>query len=346
MTKNQLSKVCINCSLQKPLTAYLQITGPQGSTYGNICSTCRGSGLGKKVTIPVHEDTGSSSSSTGLKIDAKAKLQADLEKKEALEKRKEAEKKEREELDKKNEAQENRKTAKKEKEEKHRQEFIEPNKAKSYIDYQSKTPEDKRTGMEKRAMEEIMQHTEDNKLEDKKKGFDDLTVTRIDPTQTGTIKQASAVWKQFRTLLGASAGVNIIEGQLENDPNRKDALLESNNMDVTRPNDNHPHKKDAIPSATSAISDQHTPQPTKADNTPPAQRTMFNNAPNNAPQQPQNQNTNPNVQNQNSHQHDKPEPLLNFGAGVSKREGLLNYVEKNFETEKPAPTSPGSGRRR
>jgi hypothetical protein len=66
MTKNQLSKTCINCGLQKPLTAYLQIAGAEGSTYGNICSTCRGSGLGKKVTLPVMEDTSSSSSSTGL----------------------------------------------------------------------------------------------------------------------------------------------------------------------------------------------------------------------------------------------------------------------------------------
>jgi hypothetical protein len=337
MTKNQLSKVCINCSLQKPLTAYLQITGPQGSTYGNICSTCRGSGLGKKVVIPVHEDTGSSSSSTGLKIDAKAKLQADLEKKEVLEKRREEDKIEREELEKKNTAQEERKNAKLEQEDKHRKEFIEPNKAKSYIDYQNKSPEDKIAGLEKRNMEEIMQHTEENKVENRIKGFDDLTVTRIDPTQTGTIKNASAMWKQFRTLLGGSAGVNIIEGQMENDPNRRDALLEPNTMDVTKPNDTHPHKKDSLPNATNVIS--HQPHQAAPHIAPPQNAThkIFNAAPNNPPQQPEPQNPNNNA---------KPEPLLNFGAGASKREGLLNYVENNFETEKPAPVSPGSGRRR
>jgi hypothetical protein len=77
---NQLSKSCLSCGLQKPLSAFLQITGPEGSSYGNICSTCRGSGMGKKITITEVEDD-HVSSSTGLKIDGKAKQQIDRVKK-------------------------------------------------------------------------------------------------------------------------------------------------------------------------------------------------------------------------------------------------------------------------
>jgi hypothetical protein len=245
MTKNQLSKTCINCGLQKPLTAYLQIAGAEGSTYGNICSTCRGSGLGKKVTLPVMEDTSSSSSSTGLKIDAKSKIHADLEKKAVIEKRQEEDKKEREKLDLKNTILEERKNLKQEMEDKHRKEFLAPSKTKSFLDYQSKKPEDKRIGMEKRALDEVMQHETEAKEEKKNRDFDDLTVSRIDPTQA-TAKTASAVWKQFRTLLGGSAAFNVVEQQLENAENKKDALLEPHAQDVTRPNDARPLKKDAI----------------------------------------------------------------------------------------------------
>src|ERR1700722_17983588 len=77
---NQLSKTCVSCGLQKPLTAFLQISGPEGSSYGNVCSTCRGSGLGRKIVIPAVEEE-HSTSSTGLKIDAKAKQQIEREKK-------------------------------------------------------------------------------------------------------------------------------------------------------------------------------------------------------------------------------------------------------------------------
>jgi hypothetical protein len=81
---NRVTKSCVICGLEKPLTAYLQITGPQGSSYGNICSTCRGSGHGKKVVIP-HVDDEHSSSSTGLKIDAKKRLKVEIDHKLKLE---------------------------------------------------------------------------------------------------------------------------------------------------------------------------------------------------------------------------------------------------------------------
>lgn len=328
MTKNQLSKTCINCNLQKPLTAYLQITGPQGSSYGNICSTCRGSGLAKKVTLPVNEDTGSSSS-TGLKIDAKAKVHADLEKKAVLEKRHDEDKKEREKLDLKNEDLENRKILKQELEDKHRKEFIEPNKAKSFLDYQSKKPEDKRVQIERRAMDEVMQHDAEAKEDLRVRSFDDLTVTRHDPTQANT-KLASAEWKKFRALLGGSAAFNVVEQQLHTEQTRHDTLLEPSEYDAKTPG--------------TALNPKQAPQTIKSPDpqqvkvVPQQQPNVQDNKPVNAPQaQPANAVQQPPQQPKNAA---KPEVALNFG--MSKRDALLNYTQKNFENEKPAPTSPSS----
>jgi hypothetical protein len=226
MTPKQLAKTCINCGLQKPITAFLQISGPQGTSYGNICSTCRGSGLGKKIVIPVNEDASSSSSSTGLKIDAKSKIHADLEKKELTDKKKEADKKEREVLDLKNAATEERKELKQTLERKHRNTFLDITKKTSFMDYQSKKPEDKRRGLETQTLNEIMQNTDSAIKEEIKAKTVDLSVSHIDPTQTGSLKYG-AEWKKFRTRLGGSAAINTIEQQFKGNPNvGKDALID------------------------------------------------------------------------------------------------------------------------
>lgn len=41
MTNSALSKTCSVCGLQKSLSAFLELTGSQGTTYGNVCSACR-----------------------------------------------------------------------------------------------------------------------------------------------------------------------------------------------------------------------------------------------------------------------------------------------------------------
>ena len=68
-------KTCANCGQQKPLSAFLQITGKE-TGYGNICATCRKT-LKDKVS---KEREDSSTSHTGHKIDSKAKVQAEIDK--------------------------------------------------------------------------------------------------------------------------------------------------------------------------------------------------------------------------------------------------------------------------
>lgn len=138
MVNNQITKTCIICGLVKPINAFLQIQGPEGTSYGNTCSTCRGSSAGKKVVITETDEERTSSSSTGLKIDAKAKIKADLDKKLAAQKQKELEKEEREKLESNVDDVRETKEAKQSAERDHRENYIEPQKKSSFLNFQVK----------------------------------------------------------------------------------------------------------------------------------------------------------------------------------------------------------------
>lgn len=78
MTKQTLSltKTCSICGQQKPLSAFLLMTGPQTSEYGSVCATCRKAGLDKPKT----SKDDSTRSSTGGTIDTKARIHTEMEK--------------------------------------------------------------------------------------------------------------------------------------------------------------------------------------------------------------------------------------------------------------------------
>lgn len=57
-----LTRTCIACGIEKPLSAFLQITGARGTTYGNICSACRSKGIPGKHSQAEEERTSTSSS--------------------------------------------------------------------------------------------------------------------------------------------------------------------------------------------------------------------------------------------------------------------------------------------
>src|SRR5580700_10152102 len=137
---NQTNKICAACGLSKSLSAFLQINSPQGTTNGNICPTCRGSGHGKQVTIPQNNADEEGGSASGLKINAKTKVQMEVDKKQQGQRLKDLAQKEAKK----------RQTATNEKgifteikenlEKKHRTEYIEPKKQKSFLDYQRQKP--------------------------------------------------------------------------------------------------------------------------------------------------------------------------------------------------------------
>ncbi len=69
----QFSKTCIACGDSKPLAAFLQISGAQGTLYGNVCATCRAANA--KITLTPQEDSDDQGSgSSGLAVNAKTKV--------------------------------------------------------------------------------------------------------------------------------------------------------------------------------------------------------------------------------------------------------------------------------
>lgn len=62
-------KTCKSCGIQKPLSAFLQYSGRVGSSYSNICTSCRAN-----TTPKASQDTDSGTMKTEKKIDAKAKV--------------------------------------------------------------------------------------------------------------------------------------------------------------------------------------------------------------------------------------------------------------------------------
>lgn len=72
-----LLKTCSSCGKQKPLAAFLQLSGTEGASYGNVCATCRGSHIHKKAITEKDESTRSSS---GLHVDSKTKVKSESDK--------------------------------------------------------------------------------------------------------------------------------------------------------------------------------------------------------------------------------------------------------------------------
>jgi hypothetical protein len=239
--EKQLGKTCVACGLQKPMTAFLQITGPEGSSYGNVCSTCRGSGLGKKITIAPVEDE-HSSSSTGLKIDAKAKQHLDRMKKLKADEKEVKEQKEEQKHEKELHEKLERKEIKAEEEKNHRINFIEAKKD-SFLNYKSKPAvslppktaqqraNDQHIALDKVAQIDLTNKEEGAKAENIAKNIN-LSTSFVD-TATGEIKYQSPEFLKMRAWLGNSAAINTLERQflakktshMEN-PSKEDKLVE------------------------------------------------------------------------------------------------------------------------
>ena len=72
MTKHKLTRTCSACGIEKPLSAFLEVTQTHGTRYGAICSTCRAAGKGKKETKA--SDEGTVTLPGGARIGSKEKV--------------------------------------------------------------------------------------------------------------------------------------------------------------------------------------------------------------------------------------------------------------------------------
>src|SRR3990167_4758510 len=79
-----LMKTCSNCGQQKPLSAFLEMSSEQGSSYGNICSSCRKTTLEELQRRKKSDAEGSTTTDIGHKIDSKTKVQGEVDKRQHI----------------------------------------------------------------------------------------------------------------------------------------------------------------------------------------------------------------------------------------------------------------------
>jgi hypothetical protein len=127
-----LLKTCSVCGLQKPLSAFLQLSDKGGLTYGHICGHCRLAGKGP--TDEISSDDGMHTEELELKLDAKEKIQSDLERELRHEEKEALEQEEREAKDKETYLHKKHELKKAQQERKHRESFLQRRAANSAPD--------------------------------------------------------------------------------------------------------------------------------------------------------------------------------------------------------------------
>src|SRR3990167_930175 len=171
-SSSSLTKICSNCGLQKPLSAFLELTGPHGASYGNVCANCRKTVIEQANKTESEEST---TSTTKVRIDSKTKVQSDFDKKEFLETQKENYDEERKE----NETQQIKLNQKSEitakDAEKHKQSQL----AKRFLDRRNVSPETPSHEQTARAQDQTV----------------DLTKSFTDTGITGKVKYNNPLWK-------------------------------------------------------------------------------------------------------------------------------------------------------
>lgn len=203
MAEPILKKICSSCGKQKPLSAFLQLTGQQGTTYSNICADCRKANA-EKVNESKQAE-GSTRSTSGLKIDSKTKVHDEILDKKQQYETAERYKEEREKIEEEKEQHEQQKLVQEKDSKQHQKSFL----GKSPYLTPSKTEDQKRFAnfqqIEEGAKNEAI------KEEDKKKEID-LSTGAYMPSQTGEIKQQSAAFLRFKKWVGMSAPVSRVLG--------------------------------------------------------------------------------------------------------------------------------------
>lgn len=212
-----LTKTCSICGKLKPLSAFVQLAGPQGATYSNVCSSCR-----KRAQEPTKKEPDErTTTSSGDKIDAKAKVHSEVEKRQHFkhinelyrEQRKKKTTLKTRELDKLK-----------------RIAAIEKGQRESFLSrtkpYQSGAKTTAAESKEKTAVkvsEKQAQTAKEEKIiktiaEEKRKiASFDFSVAYIAPQIPGGIKFQSVVLKQFQALLGDAPFMRVL-GAIQNKP--------------------------------------------------------------------------------------------------------------------------------
>lgn len=231
-----LTKTCLNCGQQKPLTAFLEMSVSHGTAYGNVCSTCRKTAMEAAERRKKTEAEGSTTSETGHKIDSKTKIHHDIDNREHAN-RTEEEYHEERKLDEEISVEKIEKNDQRTQiEKKHREDFLK----KRIV-----APPTKKFGeglAVKSAAEEINanrdQHNEitakqtQGTQEERKKTEHDFTVAYQGQQVAGQIRFSGQAFQQFRQWLGNSAPIvnNINQTTKEAAPKQAGAIAQASNQ--------------------------------------------------------------------------------------------------------------------
>lgn len=228
MEKNKTPiRICSSCGLKKPLSAFIQVSGPEGRRYGNICATCRGQMEKEKdASSPFDE---SSTLELRLRIGAKERVQGEKEQKRQLtiqrdSHREEVKKREAlsiervQQTDKQNSADKDR-----------RKIYLEAKKTPGFLSKRSTTtslpPKNLKaepqliersssTALSEREQAvETLNQVENNTQESRRTGPIDLSISFVD-SQLGELKYHSQAFLQFIYSSGASGPIRRTMEQL------------------------------------------------------------------------------------------------------------------------------------
>lgn len=188
-----LNRTCLTCGLDKPLAAFLQLSGAQGTVYGNVCSDCRSIGARNKNAILPQEEE-SQRGGSGLRIDAKTKIQQDIERKQHEKKLTELDIGEKNRDEKLLFEKIEKKDLKEKSEKDHRTTFIESKKQQGFLGIRTTQPVQP-TNIEQAKLEASIE--QENQLKN-------IDFNNIDP-QTAGLKVQSVNFKFLESFLGESA---------------------------------------------------------------------------------------------------------------------------------------------
>jgi hypothetical protein len=198
------SKVCSSCGLEKPLSAFLELSGDAAGTYGNICGTCRKEHI-EKNKLKDKED--SSRTETGHKIDSKAKVASDIDKKQTVDRAEELYHEERDENEIIETGELEKKDQKQKGERKHRETFLDRRRTQTDIKkFDEKENIKTHLAIDEESRE--ISNTQENAREERKKSEIDFTSPVVDTQISGKeIFTKGIAIRQFATWAGRGSAI-------------------------------------------------------------------------------------------------------------------------------------------
>lgn len=220
--QNRLTRHCNACGIEKPLSAFLQVSGAQGTSYGDICSTCR-SLPPKEKPASIEEEPDNTDS--GFRIGGKERVRVEKEQVRQFKDTKEKQTQDTKRREKITLTKFEEQDTKGKTEKEHRETYLD--RKRDYLDYKTKKPIVSQQSIIQRKIVEgniTTQTTERQQVIEAKKVQDaireEIKLTTVDFTaplqtgQAGEVRFHNPIFQNFKNWLGSSAPISKAMDQL------------------------------------------------------------------------------------------------------------------------------------